>query len=464
MPELLLQAMSAKHSGDIALAKQLLSQALIQDPTNEAAWMLMSEVVEDVKLRRNCLERVLRINPDNTAASTALAKLNTAPLSPITRGERDKPFLPPKTEKTPPFTPPFTWDDSQEQYLALGDMTFQDVPVEPEPQPPEEVTPTFDWANDSDEPDKTIQRIFTAVSNPELASLPLPETELSTPEELPANVQAAQPLNAPEIEEDRWVSELVGPEIEEEALIKPQPAVVEEFTVSAEPQFGMNAFSSPKEPIEPLTSDYLLWDNPSAKADRLVIMSNKSLIYANPQPTDIPHILGLFEEKKMIRDLLGSDARMIRLDTIKRLTTCPNSSDLTIDFVNKNKMSSHQLTFYSPQTRDEVMRAFQIRIGANSRETAHIFKIADKIVPPLVVLLFLAFLFWGVIAGVPLLSEVPTSQLGQLQPLVNILESIITSIGTTNLLLMIGFCIVLNLVWLISNLRKPSNLIVVDYP
>jgi len=31
MPDLLLQAMSAKHSGDSTLAKQLLSQALIQD-------------------------------------------------------------------------------------------------------------------------------------------------------------------------------------------------------------------------------------------------------------------------------------------------------------------------------------------------------------------------------------------------------------------------------------------------
>ncbi len=66
MSDLLLQAVNARQNGNIALTKQLLAQALIQDPRNEGAWMLMYEVVDDVKLKRNCLERVLAINPDNS--------------------------------------------------------------------------------------------------------------------------------------------------------------------------------------------------------------------------------------------------------------------------------------------------------------------------------------------------------------------------------------------------------------
>src|SRR4030066_482097 len=131
MTDLLQEALIAKERGDITLAKQIISQALIQQPGNEAAWRLMSDVVEDVKLRRNCLERVLSINPNNTAASTALSKLNTSPLSPVVRGERDKPFNPPRLEKTPPFTPPFTWEGEQKQLLALGDLTYPDVPGDP---------------------------------------------------------------------------------------------------------------------------------------------------------------------------------------------------------------------------------------------------------------------------------------------------------------------------------------------
>jgi len=461
MPELLLEAMSAKHRGDIALAKQLLSQALIQDPTSEAAWMLMSDVVEDVKLRRNCLERVLAINPDNSAASAALAKLNTAPLSPVIRGERDKPLNPPNIDKTPPFTPPFTWDDSQEQYLALGDLTYSEVPGEPEEQPREEPPPTFDWATDSDEPDKTIQRIFTAVSNPELASQPLPETETSGVVESQTEGQAENTTRTVEKDEDRWLNELVGPD--EESLTEPQPAVTQDFTVTAEPQMGLEAFTPPEETAESITSDYLLWDNPAAKTDRLVIMSNKSLVYANPKPPNIPHILGLFSEKKMIRDLLGKDARMIKLETIKRLTTSPTTSKLSIDFVNNDKISTHQLTFSTPHVRDEVMRAFQIRLGINSTETVHSFKLQDKIIPPLVVLLFLVFLVWGVLAGLPMLTGLPATQLGQLQRIVPILQSIVSSVGRNNILYLIAFCGLLALTWLISNLMKPSNLVIVEY-
>lgn len=178
MPDLLLQAMDARMSGDLTQAKQLLAQALIQDPHNEGAWMLMSEVVDDVKLKRTCLQRVLLINPENSAANIALMKLDTSPLGPVVRGERYKPVIPPKLEKAPPFTPPFTWTGDEAQFQALGDMTYPDLTGEEVNQMPE--TPTsFDWANESAEPDKTIDKIFNAISNPEQAAEPLPDTDMS---------------------------------------------------------------------------------------------------------------------------------------------------------------------------------------------------------------------------------------------------------------------------------------------
>ncbi len=170
MSDLLQEAIRAKESGDIARAKQLISQSLIQSPRNEAAWMLMSEVVEDVRLKRNCLERVLTINPNNNDASTILAKLNTSPLKPVTRGERDQPIEPPKIEKAPAFTPPFTWEGDQGQFQDMGDLNYP--ASQDESKQPQEETPTFDWANDSDQPDKTINKIFNAVSSPEMASQP----------------------------------------------------------------------------------------------------------------------------------------------------------------------------------------------------------------------------------------------------------------------------------------------------
>ena len=460
MSDLLLEAMSAKQSGDIALAKQLLSQALIQEPGNEAAWMLMSDVVEDVRLRRNCLERVLAINPENTAAGIALTKLNTSPLSPIIRGERDKPLNPPKLEKIPPFTPPFTWKDKQEQFLALGELTYPNLTGE-QTEEPAETTPTFDWANDSDEPDKAIQKIFNAISNPELASQPLTDTDLGWLDEDTTGEFTETPPEAKEKYEDRYPNEWVGSPVE--PLPEQQPGRKEDFTVSSEPQLGLDAFTFPEEPMESLTSDHRLWHNPKAKLDRLVILSNKSLVYANPKESDIPHILGLFAENKMMRDLLGENAGMIKLESILRLSVNPNKADLSVDYLNQDeKTSTLQLTFSSPQVRDEVLEALRFRIGADFYEATQSFSLQDKIVPPFVVLLLLAFLGWGMVAGIPMLSELPGSQLGALQGIISSMQNFVTSAGIINLLLIVGFFGLLTVLWLVSNLKKPTKLIVVE--
>lgn len=459
MSDLLLQAMSANQSGDIALAKQLLSQALIQDPNNEAAWMLMSDVVEEVKLRRNCLERVLAINPNNTAASKALTKLNTSPLSPVTRGERDKPLNPPKLEKIPPFTPPFTWEGDQKQYLALGDLTYPDLAGEQPEQSPETV-PTFDWANESDEPDKTIQKIFNAISNPELASQPLPDTDLNWLDESNADVQTDTTQGEEEDMEARYLDLLVGPE--EETLPEPHLASLEDYSVSAEPQLGLDAFALPEQPMETVSSDLMLWDNPKVKVDRLVILSSRSLVYANPQSSDIPHIQGLFAEKKMVRDLLGENAGMIKLESVKRLTTNPKTSKISIDYLQKDKLTTHQLIFASPQVRDEVLTALQMRLESNFSLTTRSFSLLDKIVPPIVILLFVAFIGWGLVAGLPMLNGLPPSQLGSLQVIVSGLQRFVSSIGIINLIVFLGLCALLTLIWMMSNLTKPSKLVIME--
>jgi hypothetical protein len=460
MSELLQEALSAMQRGDITLAKQLLSQALIQDPNNETAWMLMSNVVDDVRLKRNCLERVLAINPNNIDASTALTRLNTSPLSPVTRGERDKPIYPSNFDKIPPFTPPYTWGSDPEQYLASGDLTNPELPEEQLVQPTE-TTPTFDWANDSDEPGKTIDQLFTAVSSPELASQRLPNTDLRW---LDQNQSAGltNPVQDVDGKSDAmWLDELVGTEVE--PLPEQPPGTMEGFPVSVEPEFGSNGLITPEQLEEPITSDYQLWDNPKAKKDRIIILSNTSLIYANPKESDMPHILGLFEDNKMIRDLLGENAGVIKLESIRRLMVKPEKADLSIDYLNKSrKKTTHKLTFSSQQVRDEVLSAIQLKPGAEYHETIQIFRLQDKIVPPLAILLLLVFLIWLLNAGLPMLSGLTGSELGVLESIVSFLMGIVLSIGRTNLFLIILVCGLLTVVWLVSNLIKPSKLIILE--
>ncbi len=452
--------MDAKQSGNIALTKQLLAQALIQDPRNEGAWMLMYEVVDDIKLKRNCLERVLAINPDNTTANLALMKLDTSPLGPVLRGERYKPVVPAQPEKSAPFTPPFTWTGDESQFQALGDLTFPDLTGENVDQPPEMPT-TFDWAADSGEPDKTINKIFDAVSKPELASQPLPDADMSWLN----NIRPKEPDE--EILGDVKDAETVMPddpvESKTEAPAEEPSADKDDFSVSAVPEWGMNAFAySDQSPISPAEPEPLIWDNPDAHTDRLIILGNTSIIFSNPSSSDIPHIMGLFNEKKMLRDLLGKNAGVVKLESILRLSAIPKRTNLVIEYQQNDKTTSHQLFFVNRQTRDEALSALQLRLGAGFMRGTRSFSFLDKILSPLGCILLVAALGWLFIAGLPGLEGLPAFQSGTLQVILSNLQYFVGRIGNINLLVIASILIVLCLMWTVINLSKPSQQVIVQ--
>ncbi|MBN1427261.1 MAG: hypothetical protein JXB07_02675 [Anaerolineae bacterium] len=91
MTEELQKAVELLRDGDILAARRLLSDIVKVDPNNEQAWLWLSSAVTDEERRRECLERVLQINPGNQAAHLALVALSQPP------------ELPP--EKKPQFNP-----------------------------------------------------------------------------------------------------------------------------------------------------------------------------------------------------------------------------------------------------------------------------------------------------------------------------------------------------------------------
>jgi hypothetical protein len=460
MSNLILQAMEAKHNGNTNLARQLLAQALIENPRDEGAWMMMSELVEDVKLKRNCLQRVLLINPDNSAANLALAKLDTSPLGGVVRGERYKPITPPQAGKTPAFTPPFTWSGEDSQFQALGDMTYPEQEEEQADEHPE-VPPSFDWAEESTEPDKTIDKIFEAVSNPELASEPLPDSDLS----LADQVQPAEEMATAEVEGGETTDEsgesheaVEAVQAEEAQLTKP-----EDFEVSAESELGLQAFA-PAEGLEAESTEpaSFLWDNPQAKIDRMVILGFTSIIYANPAASDVPHIVGLFNENKMVRDLLGKEAGTIRLESIQCLSANPTRASLVIEYKQDNKKVTHSLMFKDLKTRDEALSAIKLRLGAGFQSKMRTYSGMRKFGWPLVCMLILAVLGWSLTGGLSLLSNMPAFQDGLPLLIVYNLQYYVDIIGTSNVLMIALVGILVCLIWLISNLPKPAKLMVVE--
>jgi hypothetical protein len=339
-------------------------------------------------------------------------------------------------------------------------MTFPDLTGENANQPPETPT-TFDWATDSGEPDKTIDKIFNAVSNPELASQPLPDTDLSWLDNEHTDGQTgAAPIEAKELE-FKMLDDLAGPKTE--APSEQPPANLGDFRVNAEPEWGEDAFAYTEETTAGLGEpEPLLWDNPKAPMDRLVILGNKSIIYANPVPSDIPHILGLFNEKKMLRDLLGQNVGVIKLDSIQHLSAIPKRSKLDIDYKQNEKLITHQLIFKNRQERDEALSAVQLRLGAGFSSSTRSFAFLDKVLSPVLCILLVVALGWLLIAGLPLFKGLVAFQSGTLQLILYNLQYYVDLIGTFNLLAIAIVLIVLCLIWLVINLSKPSRQVIVE--
>jgi hypothetical protein len=65
----------AARRGDNNAAQVLLRQVVAAEPDNELGWMWLASVADTVAERRECLERALKINPNNTRAQEALRRL-----------------------------------------------------------------------------------------------------------------------------------------------------------------------------------------------------------------------------------------------------------------------------------------------------------------------------------------------------------------------------------------------------
>jgi uncharacterized membrane protein YhaH (DUF805 family) len=69
------RAINAIKEGKKTEGKTLLAEILHTDPNNERAWLWMSAAVKNPDNKEECLERVLKLNPNNQPAQRSLATL-----------------------------------------------------------------------------------------------------------------------------------------------------------------------------------------------------------------------------------------------------------------------------------------------------------------------------------------------------------------------------------------------------
>jgi hypothetical protein len=68
-------AKQALDAGDNTTARNLVLQVIRQNPQNETAWLWLSALVNDPKKERDCLQKVLEINPMNDIARQHFERL-----------------------------------------------------------------------------------------------------------------------------------------------------------------------------------------------------------------------------------------------------------------------------------------------------------------------------------------------------------------------------------------------------
>lgn len=84
----------ALRAGDRERARGLLMRAVRSDPRSEQAWLYLAGALTDPAQRRDCLERVLQLNPANAAARRGLEALGAALAAPArTPAPRPEPPL-----------------------------------------------------------------------------------------------------------------------------------------------------------------------------------------------------------------------------------------------------------------------------------------------------------------------------------------------------------------------------------
>ena len=114
-PNPLLQASEHLQAGRVDQARAGLIEWVRQNPNSEKGWFLLSRVLTDTKQQIDCLQRVLKLNPNNAEARERLTQLTQPPTPPVPSPKvsafttaalkelgLDNNPPPPKTRPTPP--------------------------------------------------------------------------------------------------------------------------------------------------------------------------------------------------------------------------------------------------------------------------------------------------------------------------------------------------------------------------
>ena len=450
MPNTLQDAIAAINAGDKARGKQILAQLLHQDPANESAWLWMSGTVDDPEQRRFCLQKVLAINPANTAAQAGLNSLNALPaqlsaqphlaLQDHGLGQSE---LQEEQPETPHSTPAFIWPPAPEASddAPIVEETFIGDIVAAMNQ--EEATGAGAGAANSD-----LDWLIEANA---AEAAPAPQAPDGSGLPAPAEVEAQQPEALPLGETEPPHAGLPSAAQADQPVTLPADGDLEEV--------APKAFPSPVTAYESTPGQ--MWENPASRANRLIILTDRYLIAANPKLSHMAEINTALLEGQVPRRALGRRATSIPLDRINTVRAIPHMPWFEVVYQRNKGVRKHKFTLASAGLRDEALEAIKTNLGADYEGKLLKYSRLDAISVPGLLLVLAALITGLLIYGAWHLQANPRLLSGQVSPEVE--QWLLSTLGTLHpfyILLVGGGVVLLILLWLLINLRKPARTLI----
>ncbi len=451
-------AIDAIQAGDPTGGKALLAKLLLQDPSNEAAWIWMSGTVEDVDQRRYCLEKVLEINPENATAKAGLARLGvqppiTVPPTPLARrdhglGQADS-DVEPEQPATPAFVLPEPEESPEEEDIVeetfIGDIVAAMNKDEAAEQPT--VDTDLDWLFPEEDAAHAVVEAIQALEN-EPVEVPSDQEQESAgtaemdEEQLAADLTTAQALDEPS---RKYVIKADSAEAPlHTAFSGLAPDEVAALTAAATPAAGQ------------------MWRSGEGSR-KLTLLTDRYLITAKPALRHLSEIETMLHTGHFPRRLLGYNAKIIPIERITSLYINPSNQVLQVDYLRNNDTRKQIFTLMDTAQRDEVVDAFKSSHGVQFQEKVTTASLWDTLLVPGLTLVVLALItgllyFWAM----DLLINPHTIA----QWLPDSFTSWLSSDGAVNFPLYVviagGTLMILVMLWLLVNLRKPRHMLVLE--
>lgn len=497
MTDKLQQAIAQIRAGDKIGGKRLLGEVLRDDPNNETAWLWMSGVVETDQQRADCLERILKINPNNRQARLGLEKLAekmrqeqqalgdwSEAFGGISQAEQptEKPldFFSASVEEKPPlYAAPFdeasladffrsggTDFESAEEPFALTEDPFRFLG--------EQRVEEFKFDEPAEGSFGGTDFLSRALSDAaEYEPEPLPDVLSETPGFFDEEAGDQQPTTAA-FTSPAFTTEASGAFLEDESVgvFLEQPVELDEAALAQPSVYqppripgldfepGPPSVTAPGSAFaqSPASAEQRVWADPKARNNRLTVVSADGLVVINPGKDRLEQVREQIERGDMPDETLMREARIIRMENILRVQARSGDVLLKVEHRTDQSVRTDTFEYSTAQICSEILNTLHRSSGGRLKrrmERASLLSTAGAPAAFLVlVIIATAICFLGVysITTRALSGPISPAQIQIMQFLLNYGQLVVIFLGG-----LLGLAAV---AWLAFSLLRPPKDIV----